>query len=161
MDCSPQASLTMDFFRLLSGVGANSFSRGSNLHLLHCRQVLYHWATREALTHQNGKKSLVRLCTKNWLWEALTICKEKLCHIDASFPRIWRSDTFSQDVKTLNRHHYSRGYTRPQGSDSSHQDTARKEKKTRTLSAGVGGPWEKKESPRCPRKGDLDEKVTQ
>ena len=151
----------MEFFRLLGGVGANSFSRGSNLRLLHYRQVLYQWATREALTHQNEKKSLVRLCTKNWLWEVLTICKQKLCHIDASLPRTWSSETFSQDVKTLNRHRCSRGHTKPQGSDSSLQDTGRKEKKTRTLSAGVAGPWEKKESPRCPPKGDLDEKVTQ
>ena len=26
------------------------FSQGSNLHLLHCRWILYHWATREALS---------------------------------------------------------------------------------------------------------------
>ena len=54
MDCSLPAPLSMGFPRqeywsglpfLLQGIFP---TRGSNLRLLHCRQILYHWATWEA-----------------------------------------------------------------------------------------------------------------
>ena len=58
-----QAPLSMNFPGKKTGVGCHSFSRGSSLlkdwtciswiagNLLHCRQILYHWATREALRY--------------------------------------------------------------------------------------------------------------
>ena len=50
-----QASLSMGFARKDTGVGCHFLlqgifpTQGSNLHLLHCRQIIYCWATREAL----------------------------------------------------------------------------------------------------------------
>ena len=50
-----QAPLSMGFFRQECGVSCHAFlqgislTQGSNLHLLHCRQILCCWATKEAL----------------------------------------------------------------------------------------------------------------
>ena len=38
-------SILVDSWRILLLI---FLTQGSNLHLLHCRQILYHWATREA-----------------------------------------------------------------------------------------------------------------
>ena len=62
VDCSPPGSSVHGIFqaKILEWV-AISFSRGSsltqglNLPLLHCRQILYHWATREA---PSGSKNI-------------------------------------------------------------------------------------------------------
>ena len=58
MDCSPQAPLSMGFPRQEYWSGLLFFPRGSswsrdqtgisNSQPLHCKQILYHWATREA-----------------------------------------------------------------------------------------------------------------
>ena len=45
---SPGKNTRMGSSMLLQGI---FLTQGSNLHLLHCRQILYYWATREA--HKN------------------------------------------------------------------------------------------------------------
>ena len=39
-------------------------TQGSNPHLLHCRQALYHWATQEA-------RKYLRMCPQLWCWRRL------------------------------------------------------------------------------------------
>ena len=54
MDCSPQAPLSMDFPGKNTGVGCHFLlqgiflTQGWNPYLLHCRQIYYSWASREA-----------------------------------------------------------------------------------------------------------------
>ena len=54
MDCSPPGSLTWDSPGKKTGVCNHALlqgifpTQGSNLHLLNCKHILYHWATREA-----------------------------------------------------------------------------------------------------------------
>ena len=58
MDCSPPGSSIQGIFLskntgvgchfLLQGIFLTQGSNPSLLHLLHCRQILYHWATRES-----------------------------------------------------------------------------------------------------------------
>ena len=54
VDCSPLGSLTWDSPGKKSGMRNHALlqgifpTQGSNLHLLHCKHILYHWATREA-----------------------------------------------------------------------------------------------------------------
>ena len=82
MDCTPRgSSVHGDSPGKNTGVGCLSLlqgifpTQGSNLHLLqllHCRQILYHWATSYAHTYH---------MTQKWLSWAYISDKSKLCSV--------------------------------------------------------------------------------
>ena len=63
MDCSPPAPLSMEFSGKNTEVGCLFLlqgifpTQGSNPHLLHCRQIVYHWATWRQVRWQQMERT--------------------------------------------------------------------------------------------------------
>ena len=61
---SPVKNTGMGCHAFLQGIfPSQGSSQGSNLGLLHCRQILYRWATREALPPLAHHQPIRRMCT--------------------------------------------------------------------------------------------------
>ena len=78
MDCHlPGSSVHGDSPGKNTGVGCRALlqrifpTQGSNLGLLHLRQILYRWATREALISHSRKPGSKWVTTQLWLSESL------------------------------------------------------------------------------------------
>ena len=52
-------------------------TQGSNLHLLHCRQILYllsHWGSHESLAHMGIPRGHLKSMSLDTLWNSLSTC---------------------------------------------------------------------------------------